>query len=181
MEGSENGWKCWIYITFPAQSRPYLVISRGNIMRRNCPGYGAHVARKFYFSNPPHKILHERTPWNWALLQTLTVTQLVKKFSTFYGTRKFHDRVQMIPPLVPILSQMNPVYTLPSSLPKIHSNIVLHLPTYLPTYLPNPIEHSPSWEANKSHSWSRNWPPPPPYVTQRFIIVFTTARNWSLS
>jgi hypothetical protein len=29
------------------------------------------------------------TPWSIVLLETLIVTQLVKKFSAFYGTRKF--------------------------------------------------------------------------------------------
>jgi hypothetical protein len=29
------------------------------------------------------------TPWNRALLEKLTVSQLVKKFPTFYGTRRF--------------------------------------------------------------------------------------------
>jgi hypothetical protein len=29
------------------------------------------------------------TPWSRVLLEKLTVTQLVKKFPAFYGTRKF--------------------------------------------------------------------------------------------
>jgi hypothetical protein len=37
---------------------------------------------------------------------------------------KFYFRVHMIPPLVPILSQIEPVPTTPSYFPKIHFNIV---------------------------------------------------------
>jgi hypothetical protein len=33
--------------------------------------------------------IYPLTPWNRAFIQKLTVAQLVKKFSTFYGTRRF--------------------------------------------------------------------------------------------
>jgi hypothetical protein len=34
-------------------------------------------------------VLNELTPWSRVLLEKLTGLQLVKKFPTFYGTRKF--------------------------------------------------------------------------------------------
>jgi len=39
------------------------------------------------------------TPWNRALLEKLTVSQLVKKFSAFYGTRRFITALTSIRPL----------------------------------------------------------------------------------
>jgi hypothetical protein len=50
-------------------------------------------------------------------------TQVVKKFPAFYG--KVHYHVQKSPPLVPVLSQMHSVHTLPPYAPKIHSYIIL--------------------------------------------------------
>jgi hypothetical protein len=47
------------------------------------------------------------------------IVQLLKNFPTFYGTRWFIAVVTRAPPLVPILSQINPIHTTPSYLSKI--------------------------------------------------------------
>jgi hypothetical protein len=44
------------------------------------------------------------------VLENLVVVRLLKKFSAFYGTRRFIAHFQKKPPLVPILSQMNLIH-----------------------------------------------------------------------
>jgi hypothetical protein len=44
------------------------------------------------------------TPWSRVLLEKLTGAQIVKKFPTFYGNRRFHYPIHKFPPPVPILS-----------------------------------------------------------------------------
>jgi hypothetical protein len=39
-----------------------------------------------------HGTRNRQTPWIRAFLETLTVTQLVQKFSAFYGTRRFSSQ-----------------------------------------------------------------------------------------
>ena len=51
------------------------------------------------------------TPWT-RILETLTGSQLAKKFPAFYGTRRFITAICKCAPPVPILSQINPVYAL---------------------------------------------------------------------
>jgi len=49
----------------------------------------------------------------------------VKKIPAFYGTSKNHYPVRNSSPLVPVLSQINPVQIFLPYFPKIHSNIIL--------------------------------------------------------
>ena len=54
--------------------------------------------------------LEELTPWSRVLLEKLTGFQLVKKFPTFYGTRRFITAFTSARAPVPILSQLVPKY-----------------------------------------------------------------------
>jgi len=49
-------------------------------------------------------------PWSRVLLEKLNGSQLVKKFPTFYGTRRFIYSLYKCPPPVSIFSQFNPVH-----------------------------------------------------------------------
>ena len=66
------------------------------------------------------------TPRYRVLLEKLTGLQLVKKFPSFNGTRKFITalRTHIRPPPVSILGQPNPVHIATSHLLEIHSNII---------------------------------------------------------
>jgi hypothetical protein len=64
------------------------------------------------------------TPRSTVLLNKLTDLQLVKKFSAFYGTRRFITAFTSAQP-VSILSQLNPVHSLTSHFLDIHLNIIL--------------------------------------------------------
>jgi hypothetical protein len=78
---------------------------------------------------------------SWALPDKLPIVQLFRKFPAILRNPKVHHRVHISPPLVPILSQLGPVPTIPSYLSKIHFNIV-HPPT----------------------SWSSQWSTLPQYI-----------------
>jgi hypothetical protein len=75
----------------------------------------------------PHELTNKLIPWSRFLLETITVTQLVKKFPAFYGNL-IPCRIHNSSPLIPILSQMHPVHTFQSHFPKIQPNI---LPSHL--------------------------------------------------
>jgi hypothetical protein len=55
-------------------------------------------------------LTYSLTPWSRVLLEKLTGPQLVKKFPTFYGTRRFITTFTSAQPPVRILSQINLVH-----------------------------------------------------------------------
>jgi hypothetical protein len=70
------------------------------------------------------KISHRNGTWLvkcLMFLEKLIVTRLINKFATFSGTRSFI--IVFNPPLDPILSQMNTVYSLITYLYDIHLGI----------------------------------------------------------
>ena len=89
---------------------------------------------------PPHKIIlhgwyvnflcanqptNQPTTWRRVLTMKLSGAQLVMKFSTSLWNSNGHYCIHKHPPLVLILSYINPVHASPSHLLKIHFNIVL--------------------------------------------------------
>jgi hypothetical protein len=80
---------------------------------------------------------------SWALLEKLPIVQPFREFPAILRKPKVHHRVRKSPPLVPILSQFDPVHTIPSYLSKIH----LILSTHLRLGLPSGLFHSGSSSA----------------------------------
>jgi hypothetical protein len=63
-----------------------------------------------------------------VLFEKPPVAQLFKNFQTLLWSPKFPYRVLKIPPLVPLLSLVNPVHTTPSYFSRVHFNIILPPP-----------------------------------------------------
>ena len=87
------------------------MLDYGNVIRKD---YEANNSLKYQ----TYKLTYLLTPWRRVLLEKLTGLQLVKKFPTFYGTRKF------ITALTSVLGQPNPVHIPTSHLLEINSNII---------------------------------------------------------
>jgi hypothetical protein len=86
-----------------------------------------------------YSILYQLTPRRLVLLEKRPVAQLFKKSPRIYRNPKVHYCVHKSPPLVPILSQTDPVNTTPSIL-ILSSHLCLGLPSDpFPYYFPTKI------------------------------------------
>ena len=72
-------------------------------------------------------VMNKLNPWSRNLLEELTVPQLFIKLQSFYETQIFIICSQEYT-TCPILSQINPLHSLPAYFSKTHFNIML-LPT----------------------------------------------------
>jgi len=70
-------------------------------------------------------LIYLLTPWSRVLLEKLNVSQLIKKFPAFYGTRRFIAKFTRARHLSLILSQIDPFHANTSNFLKFHLNIIL--------------------------------------------------------
>jgi hypothetical protein len=100
---------------------------------RNYPDYMTFRTHAFVF-NPQHVHPSIKCVRNPELTNSMEMSPS-REAASYTATQgflknlwnpKFHYRVHMSPPLVPILSQNNPVHTTSSYMSKIHFNIVAY-------------------------------------------------------
>jgi hypothetical protein len=72
--------------------------------------------------------------WSWALPEKLPIVQPLRKFPAILRNPKVHHRVHNSHPLLPILSQIDPVHTIPSY---ISNKMYFKSSTYLFLCLPS--------------------------------------------
>jgi hypothetical protein len=69
--------------------------------------------------------LNEPTPWRWVLFQNPKSRSTIQEFLDVLWSPQVHYCVHKSPPLVPILSQMNPMQNTSSYFSEIHLHIIL--------------------------------------------------------
>ena len=111
----------------PLEQEPFLACPPHVILIKVLPLI--HPLPPSFFLSISVPLSYLLTPWSRVLLKKLTVSHLVKKFPTFYGTCRFISRITSArPPPVPIPSQINPVHVPPSQFLMIYLNIILLFP-----------------------------------------------------